>query len=178
MESREITAVTSIAGSQTKMAKIRVAESLIGRSAQKLLKLSVGRCFRSQNAFISFEARDGCTPAPASSDFMDLSELLAVRQDGNAHLVIGAPRKAKKRGRRNAHNGKRICVEADGTADDAGVAAESPFPEVVGEHRLGRPAASLHIWREGLSQHGFDAKKGEEIGRHEFADDSLGAIVV
>jgi hypothetical protein len=90
-----------------------------------------------------------------------------------ARVVVGAERhheldvahRRHEARRQHANDDVLVAIEPDGSADDAGVAAEAPHPEALGEHDDMVGARALVARLQQASESGPCAKDVEEVAR-------------
>src|SRR5262249_52861082 len=98
-----------------------------------------------------------------------------LHRDGDQDLRPRAEIDAVESGLRDADDGHRIVIEADGLADELRVAAEAALPVVVGQDGDGIAARNARVvGAEEAPGGGGDTEHVEIISRDELALDSLG----
>ena len=94
----------------------------------------------------------------------------AFEHEGRPHL--GA-RGMLEAGGHHAHDGVALVVEGDRAPDHAGIGAEAPAPQRVGEHHDVVVAGAGILWAQGPAQPRGHAEDGEEAPREPVPDDRL-----
>ena len=177
-ERRHVAEESGFRRDQPGVLKLPAARRCAGR-AQPFLQLRVGGGFRLRCGHRRLDPRgDRDAASRHAADLFDLAQFLAERQDRDAQLRIESARQIEKRFRRDADDREGIRVEVNRAADDARVAAEALLPEAVRQDRFRRPLAVLHVCGEAAPEGRTKTQRGEEIRRHDAADDPLGPIVV
>src|SRR5580704_12900489 len=88
---------------------------------------------------------------------------------GNGHIVTTVDIQAGEPGRRDAHDFKLAPVQPDRFSNDARIAREISFPEVVADNGDGASlaaAAPVVVRHEHPPLHGRNAEDMEEIATH------------